>query len=160
MCDSLERQWNQFRVAVSIPSFILANSSLFCSTSIWVDHHNQSCVQLRACIMNGISVVLTSSKTRPHILNAHSDATIDIGMSNTSWAKCANIRNLYEFTFQHSRISIFVDIMLSFFTKVFSNFTFASVITRPHLFCNQRPRQPSYIFLWLLTFISFIGLGL
>lgn len=157
MSDSLERQWNPFRVAVSIPSFILANSSLFCSTSIWVDHRNQSCVQLRACIMNGISEVLKSSKTRPHILNAHSYATIDIGMSNTSWAKCANIRNLYEFTFQHSGIS---NLLISSSLSSPRYFPISHLLV-PLLdlifFCNQRPRQPSSIFLWLLTFI---GLGL
>ena len=51
--------------------------------------------------MNGVSEVRKSSKIRPLVLKAASEATDEMGMACTSRAKCAKMGNRAAFTFHH-----------------------------------------------------------
>jgi hypothetical protein len=57
--------------------------------------------------MKGVKDVLKSSRTRPPVENADSDATVEIGIARTSRAKHANTGNLDELTFHQANMSNF-----------------------------------------------------
>ena len=60
---------------------------------------SQSWTQIRDCTILGVNELLKGSRTRPPVLNAHSDATLEIGMANTSRTISARIGNLGSFNF-------------------------------------------------------------
>jgi hypothetical protein len=52
-----------------------------------VDLLNQSCVHTKTSSMNGVREVQKSSKIRPLVLTTYSEATIEIAIARTSWAR-------------------------------------------------------------------------
>uniref|UniRef100_A0A0A9GME0 Uncharacterized protein n=1 Tax=Arundo donax TaxID=35708 RepID=A0A0A9GME0_ARUDO len=64
-----------------------ANCFMFSWISMGVFLRFQSCVQISACNMNGVSEVLKSSSIQPLVLNSDFEATVDMGTASTSRAK-------------------------------------------------------------------------
>jgi hypothetical protein len=62
--------------------------------SIGTDHLIQSCVHTTASSMNGVKELRKSSRMRPLVLNADSEAIVEIGIASTSQAKRDKIGNL------------------------------------------------------------------
>jgi hypothetical protein len=59
-----------------------------------IDHLNQSCVCTNDSSINGVRELRKSSKICPLVLNADSEATVEIGIASTSRAKRDKIGNL------------------------------------------------------------------
>jgi hypothetical protein len=55
--------------------------------STGINHLSQSCVHTSASSMNGVRELRKSSRMRPLVLNADSEATDEIGIARTSRAK-------------------------------------------------------------------------
>ena len=91
-----------------IPFSIISNSSIFSLMSIGVALLSQSCAQTRASTVNGVREVRKSSKIRPLVLKADSDATVETGIASTSRAKWAKTGSLGALSFHQTRMSIFL----------------------------------------------------
>jgi hypothetical protein len=65
----------------------------------------QFCVQIKASAVSGDNELLKQSNTRPPVLNADSEATVEIGMANTSRAIFVRIVYLDALTFYQPKIS-------------------------------------------------------
>src|SRR5688572_18861629 len=68
-----------------VPFSIMANSSVLSLMST-VGLRSQSCIHTKASSMNGVREVQKSSKIRPPVLKADSDATVVMGIASTSRA--------------------------------------------------------------------------
>jgi hypothetical protein len=69
-----------------VPFSIISNFSISSLMSIGVDLLGQSYVQTRASTINGVREVRKSSRMRPLVLKADSDAIVEIGIARTSRA--------------------------------------------------------------------------
>lgn len=61
---------------------------------------SQSAAQIRHCKILGVKELLNGSSTRRLVLNADSDAIVEIGMANTSRVILERVGKLILFTFQ------------------------------------------------------------
>jgi hypothetical protein len=68
---------------------------------------NQFCAHTNASTVIGANELRKGSNTRPPVINADSEATVVIGMTNTIRAIWASTGNLVEFTFHQFKISKF-----------------------------------------------------
>jgi hypothetical protein len=77
--------------------------------------------------MNGVRELLKSSKTRPPVLTADSDATVEMGMDRTLCAKHAIIGNQEEYSFHQSKISNLLVCGSTYLARYFSNSDFETL---------------------------------
>ena len=71
-----------------------------------LDCLSQSCEQIRASTSFGVKELLKLSRTRPPVLNADSEATVEMGTANTSLAIRERTGNLSLLSFHHRKTSI------------------------------------------------------
>lgn len=83
----------------------LYNSSSFSSMLTTLDPRIQSLAQIRRSTIVGVSELLKSSRTRPPVLKADSEATVEIGIAKRSRAMRDSIGNLLALPFQYLRMS-------------------------------------------------------
>lgn len=88
-----------------LPASNASTSSLMPSRLICVVCRIQFWVQINACTALGLNLLLYGSITRPPVEKADSDATVDMGMANTSRAIMESILNLLAFFFHQFNTS-------------------------------------------------------
>ena len=76
----------------------------------YISAHNQSWVHIIASKVFGWSLLLWGLINLPLVLNADSDATVDIGMAKISLAIVCKIGYLLEFAFHQANISKSLDL--------------------------------------------------
>ena len=83
----------------------LERSARSASTFMRFEPRNQSCAHIKHWSVNGDKELLKSSRTRPLVLKADSEATVDMGIANISLAMHERIGKRGELHFHQERMS-------------------------------------------------------